>query len=289
MITQRWSQPASPPRPDPVIEPHRVRNRRVIRSGPNGFPVFVHQAQEPGGLSGGPYPHNLPPALLLPALGQRGRPYLRLRPGGPGQLREAARVDGDQPGTDRAVERRAQRGVDPVQRRRAHRAPEHGLVADDRAEHCLHVTRGEGSERDAAQVRDQVAAHVRRVAPGSGRAQRHPGLQPPPEPLPGRQLRLGAGCRGRERLTCRCRRRLGGEPAAPDPPPLPGCGRQVGAEVPRPVLQVAQARAARPEQPSRALVPAPAAAVHRLVIHGPSLEVGDPGPAAPPCARETET
>jgi hypothetical protein len=31
-----------------------------------------------------------------------------------------------------------------------------------RAEEILHVTRGEGCEREAAQVRDQVAAHVRR-------------------------------------------------------------------------------------------------------------------------------
>jgi branched-chain amino acid transport system ATP-binding protein len=62
----------------------------------------------------------------------------------------------------------AQRGVDPVQRRRAHRPAQHGLVADDRGEHRLHVAGRQSGEWDGPQVRDQVAAHVRRVAPGSG-------------------------------------------------------------------------------------------------------------------------
>ena len=57
-----------------------------------------------------------------------------------------------QPGADRAVERRAQRGVDPVQRRRAHRPSQRGLVADDRDEQGLHVPGRQGRERDAAQV-----------------------------------------------------------------------------------------------------------------------------------------
>ena len=152
-----------------------------------------------------------------------------------------ARVDRDQPGADRAVERRPQRRVDPVQCRRADRAAERGLVAGDRGEHGLHVPGRQSRQRDPAQVRDQVAAHVRGVAAAGRGAQRHPRRQPPAQPLPRRQARLRRRGRGRQRLHRRDRCFPSREPAPPYPAPLPRRRRQVDAEVPRPVPRLSSA------------------------------------------------
>jgi len=235
-------------------------------------PVPGHQPQELTRLLRRPHAHGRAPAPLLPPRRQRRRPHLRPRPRGSGQLRPPARVGRDQPGADRGVQRRPQRGVDPPQRRRAHRTARRRVAADDPGEHALHISSRQLRQRDGTQVRDQVTADMRGIpAPGRG-PQRHPPRQPPLQPLPRPHASCRARSRARQCLQRRERRRPAHEPAPAHPPPLPRRRRQLDGEIPRPVPHRAQLRAAHPEQPSSHLVPAAAPPEHRTTIHGPSPE-----------------
>jgi hypothetical protein len=85
------------------------------------------------------------PALLWPRRG--------LAPAGRGCFRNRLATGPPRP----AGALRVGNSVVPVQRRRAHRAPERRLVAGDRGERGLHVPGRQRRQRDDAQVRDQVA------------------------------------------------------------------------------------------------------------------------------------
>jgi hypothetical protein len=238
-------------------------------------PMTPHPGQEPGGLPGGPHPDHRPPPLSLPPLGQGRSPDLRTGPGRRGQFRPPAGIGADEPGTHGPVQRGPQRGMDPPQRRRAHRAAQRRVTADDRGEHRLDIGGRQLRQRDTAQVRDQVAPDMRGI-PAAGRgAQRYPRCQPPLQPLPRPQPSHRARSRAGDRLQRRGRRRLARKPAAANPPPVPRRRRQLHAEIPRAVPPRPQFRAARPEQPAGRLVPAAAPPEHRTVIHvSPQAPVG---------------
>ena len=170
-------------------------------------------------------------ACALPVLDTRRCPYDRAGPTGPRQFSAAGRVVGDQPAAHRGVQRRPQRGPDPVERRGRNRRPERLMLADDRGEHRLHVRGRQLSQQHVPDIRGQVQAHVRGVAPHGRRGRRGAGDQPVRQPVPYGQDPAAAiappravqsgehGCR------CRARRVAAAADPAPHPPGVIGSSR----------------------------------------------------------------
>jgi hypothetical protein len=79
-------------------------------------PVTGDAVQELRGLGSGPHRHGGTFPGALPVLDPARRPHHRPGPAGARQLGPAGRVLADEPAADGGIQRRAQRGADPVQR-----------------------------------------------------------------------------------------------------------------------------------------------------------------------------
>jgi hypothetical protein len=122
------------------------------------------------GLRSGPYRHGRLGPGLLPRRDALRRPYRRAESARRRQLDLPGRVASQVDSPDCGVQRRPQRRLHPVQRRRDDRPPGRGVPPGDRGKHRLHLPGGQPGQQHPAQVRRQVQAHMAGVAVARGLA-----------------------------------------------------------------------------------------------------------------------
>lgn len=162
---------------------------------------------------------------------------------GAGQQHQPGRVDLDQLLTDRHVQCPAQRGPDSLHGGSADRLARLGGLFTDGDEHRLDVSRAQPRHRVPAEIRNQVALHVKLVS--RRRRATHPAgqvLHPPSKPLLDRHLPWARTGRGRheQRVSGRHRVAGGAVPAVPDPDRPRPLLRELNAVVPASVCRIRQ-------------------------------------------------
>ncbi len=177
------------------------------------------------------------------------------------QPQASSGVGGQQPLTHRGVQRRPQRGADPLHHRRGKPIPHRGGAARDRIEHLLHLGRRQLLQQHCAQRGLEVAVDVLAVADPGARPQAGPSLQPVLKPLPyrphHRTCRICLHTLGPAQRRARCL--PGSEPTTTHPAPPTRNMLQLGRKVPAPMPARPQPRTAAPDLPrgTRQTTPTP--------------------------------
>ena len=149
-----------------------------------GEPVVFHSHQEGDELPQGPDGDRRADAVAPPGLDPLGGPDDRMRPHRLVQADLGERVGGDEAFADGGVQRRPQRGADPVDGGGGDQRAVAGALAGEQAEAGLQPLAAQVAEGDPADAGDEVPVDVVTVAVHGRRAQvrfrlRQPVPQPP--------------------------------------------------------------------------------------------------------------